>query len=149
MARLNLDLTQVLPEGPLYELYTQPETLPFKAKGLYLTNLTSRFHLLRQVKFGLTKFTTILDFLIEYPERGWNWYDVSRNPGVTVEFVESHPRSSIVAIWGKKLYIWDWDCLFIALCAINKPGFKSRSDLKPWGRFIFKSKSNSSFYRGT
>lgn len=29
--------------------------------------------------------------LEKHPDERWNWYDISRNPNITIEYVESHP----------------------------------------------------------
>ena len=33
----------------------------------------------------------ILIYLLEkYPEKPWNWYEISYNPNITMEFIEKH-----------------------------------------------------------
>ena len=38
-----------------------------------------------------------MDFIESHPEYNWNWFFVSGNPNLTIEFIEDHPK-----------YNWNW-----------------------------------------
>ena len=41
---------------------------------------------------------TILEkLLLKYPEKSWDWREISRNPSLTLNFIEVHPEKP-----------WDW-----------------------------------------
>ena len=36
---------------------------------------------------------TILEtLLLKYPDKDWNWYAISCNPNITMEFIKAHPE---------------------------------------------------------
>ena len=39
-------------------------------------------------------------YILDHPEKPWNWQGISRNPNITWDIVEAHPEIP-----------WDWWCL--------------------------------------
>ena len=69
--------------------------------------------------------TNPLWYLLEkYPEKDWDWYKISGNPNITMEYIETHPEKpwlwwrisrnpnitmEFIEKYPEKL--WDWDCM--------------------------------------
>ncbi len=32
------------------------------------------------------------DYILTHPEKPWNWFNLSCNPNITIEFIEAHPE---------------------------------------------------------
>jgi hypothetical protein len=39
-----------------------------------------------------------IDFILRYPDKNWAWYEISSNPNITMEDIDSHPDKP-----------WNWE----------------------------------------
>jgi hypothetical protein len=39
-----------------------------------------------------------MEFIEKHPEKPWNWYKISNNPNITMEMIEKHPEK-----------LWNWE----------------------------------------
>ena len=64
-----------------------------------------------------------MDFIDKHPEKPWDWCYVSNNPNLTMEFVEKHPDKP-----------WNWGCIS------DNPNltmeFVEKHPEKPWNWLI-------------
>ena len=37
----------------------------------------------------------LIKLIERFPEKAWNWYIISSNPNVTMEFIEKHPKKTL------------------------------------------------------
>ena len=43
-----------------------------------------------------------MEFIDSHPDKPWNWYEISRNPNITMEDIDSHPDKPWNWIWNIK-----------------------------------------------
>ena len=48
----------------------------------------------KKTPIALLGFTKIPDFIEKYIDKGWNWGYLSKNPNITLEFIERYIYSS-------------------------------------------------------
>lgn len=78
--------------SPDFLAKTLSNTNEINLEGLYSSNLIIRSYILYLSNKNKYHFNTLLELIKKYPNENWDWENISRNPNIYLEDVESNPN---------------------------------------------------------
>ena len=63
----------------------------------------------------------LIKLIEKFPEKKWNWFYISSNPNVTMEYIEKHPEKD-----------WHWDIISRNKFLYNKKCAKYKIELRKY-----------------